>query len=204
MSIWQQSTAGDWGFSWSSILRRLSLWWLAGLRSMLPATVISLWHDDSELQEGKSPRILGVTLDSKLTFETHLCEVVSKAARSLGVVHCAGKLFDCSRVLLSCFNAYVLSNLKNIALVQMSSAESHLDLLDSVVRTAERLCEGEDCFLGHKRKVGQCLVLTRYDIYHRVCHPFHEYIQHFFAVRNTRASSTLGELALVIPCCRTN
>ena len=32
-------------------------------------------------------RILGVTLDSKLTFETHLRELVSKAARRLGVVH---------------------------------------------------------------------------------------------------------------------
>ena len=39
--------------------------------------------------------ILGVTLDPKLKFETHLCNVVSEAARSLGIVRQAGKLFNC-------------------------------------------------------------------------------------------------------------
>ena len=37
----------------------------------------------AELEELKSLRILGATFDSKLTFETHLRKVVSKAARSL-------------------------------------------------------------------------------------------------------------------------
>ena len=37
------------------------------------------------LEEVKSLRILGVTLDSMLTLETHLPEVVSQVARSLGV-----------------------------------------------------------------------------------------------------------------------
>ena len=40
----------------------------------------------AELEELKSLRILGVTFDSMLTFETHLREVVSKTARNLGFV----------------------------------------------------------------------------------------------------------------------
>ena len=67
------------------------------------------------LDKVRALRILGVTFDSKLTFETHLREVVSKAAMSLGVVHRAGKLFDCRRMLKSCFSAYILSNLKYCA-----------------------------------------------------------------------------------------
>ena len=63
---------------------------------------------DAEVNEVESLRILGVALDSKLTLEMHLQEVVSNAARSLGVVLRAGKLFDCPRVLKSCFNAFVL------------------------------------------------------------------------------------------------
>ena len=43
----------------------------------------------AELEGTRSLRILGVTLDSKLTFETHSREVVSKAAGSLGVGSCA-------------------------------------------------------------------------------------------------------------------
>ena len=61
--------------------------------------------------------LLVIRVDSKLTIETHLQEVVLKAARSPGVVHRAGKLFDCPRVLKSCFNAYILSNLEYCALV---------------------------------------------------------------------------------------
>ena len=41
----------------------------------------------AELEELKSLRTFGATLDSKLTFEVHMLEVVSKAARSL--VSCA-------------------------------------------------------------------------------------------------------------------
>ena len=64
-----------------------------------------------EFEEVKSLHILKVTFDSKITFETHLREVVSKATRSLDVVRWAGKLFDCSRVLNSCVNAYVFPKL---------------------------------------------------------------------------------------------
>ena len=67
---------------------------------------------DAELREVNSLRILGITFDSKLTFEMHLQGVVSKAAKHLGVVRRAGKLFDCPRVLKSCFNAYVLFSLE--------------------------------------------------------------------------------------------
>ena len=63
-----------------------------------------------ELAAVRSLRNSGVTLDCKLTFETHLREDVSNASRSLGVVRHARKLFDCSRALKSCFNAYVLSS----------------------------------------------------------------------------------------------
>ena len=38
----------------------------------------------AELEELKSPRILGETFDSRLTFDIHLREVVSKAVRNLG------------------------------------------------------------------------------------------------------------------------
>ena len=69
----------------------------------------------TELEEVKSLRILGMTFDSKLTFETHVREVASKAARSLGVVRHPGKLFDCPRVLNSCLNAYVLFSLEYCA-----------------------------------------------------------------------------------------
>ena len=84
---------------------------------------------------------------------------MSKAARSLGVVRRAGKLFDCLRVLKGCFNAYILSSSEYFAPVWMSSAESHLGLLDSIVRRTEKLYEGEVCCLGHRRKISVLCLL---------------------------------------------
>ena len=95
---------------------------------------------------------MGVAIASKLTFETHLQEVLLKAARSLGVVRRAGKLFDCLLRLKNYFNAYVLSSLEYCSPIWISSAESHLGVLNSIVRNAERLCEGELYCLGHSRK----------------------------------------------------
>ena len=67
----------------------------------------------------------------------------------------------------------------------MLSAESHLSLLDSVVCSAEGLCEGELCCLWHRRKVSALCFL--YKIYHREDHSLNEYLQYFVATCNTRA-----------------
>ena len=121
----------------------------------------------------------------------------------------SGKLFGWSKKVSqlsaefkSCFNAYVLSSVEYCAPVWMSSAESHLGLLDSVVRSVEKLCEGELFCLEHRRKVTDLRLL--YKIHHSVNHPMNEYLHHFVAVRNTRSSVALVELALVIPHCRTD
>ena len=84
----------------------------------------------------------------------------------------------------------------------MSLAESHVNLLDSIARNAVRLCEGKLCCLRHRRK-GSALCLLC-DIYNRVNHPMNEYQKHFVAARSTKASTAVGELALVIPRCRTH
>ena len=84
----------------------------------------------------------------------------------------------------------------------MLSAEIHLRLLDSSVRSAERLCEGQLCCLTHRRKVSNLYLLSK--IYHRVNEPMYGYLNHFVAACKTRASVALGNLALVILCCRTD
>ena len=66
----------------------------------------------------------------------------------------AGKLFDCQRVLKSCFNAYVVLSLYYCTPVWMSSGESHLGLLDSIVCSAERLYEGELFLIFGAQKEG--------------------------------------------------
>ena len=104
-------------------------------------------------------------------------------------------------MLTSCLNAYVLSSLECCAPVRMSSTESHLGLIDSIGRSVERLCEGELSCLAHRRKVRALCLL--YKIYH-VDHHMNGYLNDFVATRNTRASASQGEFALVLPRCRTD
>ena len=84
----------------------------------------------------------------------------------------------------------------------MSSAGSHLSLLDIFVHSAGKLCEGELCCFDH-RSWSNALCLL-YKIYYRANHPLHEHQHHFVATRNTRASAALEELALEIPRGRTD
>ena len=68
-----------------------------------------------------------------------------------------------------------------------------MGLLNSVVRSAESMCEGELC----------CNAFSLlYEIYHKVNHSTNEYQRHFVAVCSTRASAAQGELALVILLCK--
>ena len=78
--------------------------------------------------------------------------------------------------------------------------ESHRK--NSIVSSAERLCEGEPCCLRHRRKVSTLGLLN--EIYHRVQHPMNECLNHLVAARYTRVSAALGELALVVLRCRIN
>ena len=115
-------------------------------------------------------------------------------------MHQARKLFDCPCVFKGGFNAYVLSSLECCAPVCMSWAKPYFGLLDSVVRSTERLCEDQLCCLRLRRKVSSLWLL--YKIYHRTDHPMNEYLKHFVAALSTRTSTALGELALVMPRCR--
>ena len=98
---------------------------------------------------------------------------MSKADKDLNIVRKAGKLFDCPRVLKTCFNAYNLSSLEYCSPEWMSSAESQLGLLNSNVRSAESLCDGEICCLGHREKY------FLYKIYSREDHPANENTESF-------------------------
>ena len=67
--------------------------------------------------DSESLRILGIILDYKLTFDTHVSDSMSQEAESLDIVHHVEKLFDCPPVLKSCVNACVLPKLEYCASV---------------------------------------------------------------------------------------
>ena len=56
--------------------------------------------------------------------------------------------------------------------------------------------------VGNRRKVSTLRLL--HEIYLKVGHPMNEYLNHFVAACNTRASAALGELTLMISRWRTD
>ena len=87
--------------------------------------------------------ILGVTFDSKMTFEKHLRSVSRAASQRLGILRKSWRVFHDGSLLGRCFRGFVLPVLEYCSAVWCSSADTHLKLLDRAVsgaRFLNRLC----------------------------------------------------------------
>ena len=106
------------------------------------------------LKESDDFVILEVTFDAKMTFEKYLCSVSSAAAQRLGIMRKSWQVFHYRSLLLRFFWSFVLPVLEYCSSVRCSAADSHLKLLDRVVRsTAFLACGVLDCNLAHRRSV---------------------------------------------------
>ena len=94
----------------------------------------------AQLEERRTFCFLEYPLSLSDFWDSFACICV-EGSQKFWVVRRAKKLFDSPRDVKNCFNAYVLSNLEYRALVWLLSTESHLSLLNRLVRRAERLCE---------------------------------------------------------------
>ena len=93
----------------------------------------------TELKESDDLVILGVTFDSKMTFEKHLCSVSRAASQWLGILRKSWQVFYDSLLLGRCVMGFVLPVLEYSSAVWCSTADTHLKLLDLVVSGASLL-----------------------------------------------------------------
>ena len=111
-----------------------------------PALTIS----GTVLKESDNLVILGVTFDSKMTFEKHLRSVSRAASQWLGILRKSWQVFHDRLLLVRCFRGFVLPVLKYCSAIWCSAADTHLRLLDHVVNGASFLTEGVfECDLAH-------------------------------------------------------
>ena len=89
--------------------------------------------DGTVLKESVDLDILGVTFDSKLTFEKHLRSVSRAASERLGILRMSWRLFHDRLLIGRCFWGFVLPVLEYCSAVWFSAADTHLKLLDRVV-----------------------------------------------------------------------
>ena len=106
--------------------------------------------------------ILGVTFDSKMTFEKHLLSVSRVASQMLGILRKSWQVFHDRLLLWRCFRGFTLPVLEYCAAVWCSAADTHLKLLDRVVSGASFLTGGVfECDLAHRRSVAVLCMLYR-------------------------------------------
>ena len=93
--------------------------------------------DGSVVEMVSELKILGVILDSKLTFEKQV-----RAIAATAMLRKTMSVFRDVAIVAKCFWAFILPVLEYCSLVWMSAATSHLSLLDRVVSQVSRLSGG--------------------------------------------------------------
>ena len=116
--------------------------------------------DGIVLKESADLAILGVTFDAEMTFEKHLRSGSSAAAQRLGIKRKSWQLFHDRSLRLRSFWSFVLPVLEYCSAVWCSAADSHLKLLDRVVRVDSFSAGGVlECNLANRRSVAEfCMV----------------------------------------------
>ena len=122
-------------------------------KNLFTAGTVPLTIDGTVLKESNNLDILGVTFDSKLVFEKHLCSVSRAASQRLGILK-SWWVFHGKFLIGRYFWGFVLPILEYCSAVWHLSADTHLKLLDRIVSGACILAGGMlNCDLSHCRSV---------------------------------------------------
>ena len=124
------------------------------------------------LKESDDLVILGVTFDSKMTFEKHFRSVSRAASQRPGILRKSWQVFHDRLFLGRCFRGFVLPVLEYCSTVWCSAPVTHLRLLDRVVSCASFITMGVfECDLAHRRSVAVLCMLykNRCNSMHPLC-----------------------------------
>ena len=116
--------------------------------------------DGSVVEMVSELKILGVILDSKLTYEKQARAIAASASMRVGILRKTMSVIRDVAVVAKCFWAVILPVLEYCSPAWMSSATSHLSLLDRVASQVSRLCGGSvSCDLRHRQSgISKCLL----------------------------------------------
>ena len=146
---------------------------------------------------------LGVTFDSKMTFEKHLRSVPRAASQRLGILRKSWREFHDRALLGRCFRGFVLPVLEYCSAVWCSAADTHLKLLDRAVNGARFRTGGMfECDISHRRSVAVLCMLHK--IRCNPVHPLNCALPGLYApARVTRGALVAYRYTYAPPRCRT-
>ena len=128
----------EWCYLWGMTLNATKTMLVSRSRTMHPLSP-ALSIGRTVLKESDCLVIQGVTFDSKMTFEKHLCSVSISASQRLGMLRKSWRVFHDRSLLGRCFRGFVLPFLGYCSAVWYSAADTHFKLLYRVVNGASSL-----------------------------------------------------------------
>ena len=155
------------------------------------------------LKESDDHFILGVTFDSKMTFEKHFRSVYSAASQRFVILMKSWRVFHDRSILGRCFLGFVLLVLEYCSAVWCSSVDTHLNLLDREVSDARFLTWGVlQCDITHRRSVAiLCMI---YKIRCNLIHPLKGSLPGpYVPARFTRGALVAHRYTYALPRCWT-
>ena len=174
-------------------------------------TRLDLWFGSTNLVEKDELEILGVTIDSKLTWTKHVSNIASRAGQKLGALRRVAHKLD-RRGRATVYKAQVRSVMEYASLSWMSASPTTLGLLDSIQRKALRIIGVDEdearselniSSLHERRQVAAATVL--YKMHTSVCPTDLRALlpQPYVVRRATRSSLSMPCHALTVPVSRT-
>ena len=156
------------------------------------------------LKESDDLVILGVTFDSKMTFEKHLRSVSRAASQRLGIMRKSWRVFHDRSLLGRCFRGIVMLVSEYCSAVCCSAADTHLKQLERAVSGAQFLTRGVfECDIAHRRSVAVMFML--YKIRCNPVHPLNGALPApYVPVWVTRGAPVAHRYTYASPCCRTS
>ena len=151
----------------------------------------------SQISESPSLEILGVTFDNKLLFDAQIRSCVANVSQRFCLLRLSKKIYGEPEIIKRCFNAFVLPCLEYCSNVWGSACDSHLSLLDRLVRRASHLCPNVARHsLTHRRHVSNLCML--YKILENENHPLNPRLpSRWVPRRNTRLAANSHEYCRV-------
>ena len=125
----------------------------------------------TSLEESDHLVLLGVTLDSKLTFEKHICQMAASISQKIGILCKCYRTLGRSEAINESLFACVLPCFEYCALVWSSAADTHLELLKSALYKVKFFDPDVSLDLVRRRKVSCYSFL--YKIFHNLEHLLH-------------------------------
>ena len=157
---------------------------------------------DSRVKNCCTLKLLGVVLDSKLTFEPHLRLTASSISQKIGLLRKCWKIYSSDDVVRNCFYSFILPLFEYCSPVWCSASEVHLKLLDRVFNQIKFLLPSVVLKLEHRRMVGALSLMFK--IASSNNHPLFNILPPpNQPSRTTRYSLNLNDRAFSVSLCRT-